>query len=137
MGVLKLNVDGSFVQSISRGGIRGLIRDWNGNIVRNFSGPADSLDANKAEVLALLIGFRELRSLKGFNAIIEGDSFSAIQWSPKKPSFPWRLADLIEEIQDISSQVGVASHHFLREPNVVVDGLTKEGVFRSSITFDV
>ena len=137
LGVLKLNFDGSFVQSISRGGIRGLIRDWIGNIVRNFSGPADSLDANKAEVLALLIGFHELRSLKGFNAIIEGDSLSAIQWSSKKSSFPWRLAELVEEIQDISSQVGVVSHHFLHEPNVVADGLTKEGVFRSSITFDV
>lgn len=48
---------GSFVQSISRGGIRGLNRDWIGNIVRNFSGPADSLDANKVEVLLFWLVF--------------------------------------------------------------------------------
>ena len=49
---------------------------------------------NEAEVLALLIGCRELRSLDVFNAIIEGASFSTIQCSGKS-SFPWRLPDLV------------------------------------------
>ena len=46
-GFLKLNFDGSFVQAIGRGDIGGVIRNWNGITVRNFSGPVDSLDANE------------------------------------------------------------------------------------------
>lgn len=34
----------------------------------------DSLNADEAKVYALLIGRRELLSLEGLNAIIEGDS---------------------------------------------------------------
>ena len=32
-GVLKLNFDGSFVHSLRRGGIGGVIRDWFGVVV--------------------------------------------------------------------------------------------------------
>ena len=53
----------------------------------------DASDANEAEMYALLIGCRELLKLGGLAAIIEGDSFSVIKWSPRKTSFPWRLAD--------------------------------------------
>ena len=49
----------------------------------------DSLSANEAEVYALLIGFCEL-SLESLNAIIEGDSYSAIQWGSGEASIPWR-----------------------------------------------
>lgn len=55
MGALKLNFDASFVQSIKREGIGGVIKDWNGNVVRRFSRPANSLDDNEAEVLALTL----------------------------------------------------------------------------------
>ena len=44
----------------------------------------DSLNANEAEVFALLIGYRELLRFGGYNAILEGDSFSAIQWGFKE-----------------------------------------------------
>lgn len=57
-GVLKLNFVSSFVQSIRGGGIGG-----NGNIVRGFSRPVESLDSNEAEVFALLVGCRELSRL--------------------------------------------------------------------------
>lgn len=70
MGALKLNFDANFVQSIKRDSIGGVIKDWNGNAVGNFSRPANSLDDNEAEVLALLVGCLELQSLVGFNAII-------------------------------------------------------------------
>ena len=76
MRLLNLNFDGSFVQP-NQGGIGGVIRDFNGNLV-SFSGPMYCLDANEAEVYALLVGCHELRSLGDLKAIIEGDSFSAI-----------------------------------------------------------
>ena len=39
----------------------------------------DSLDADEAEVYALLIGCREFERIGGSHPIIEGDSFLAIQ----------------------------------------------------------
>ena len=38
------------------GGIGGVIRDWEGKVVKKFSGPVNSLDANGAEIFALLVG---------------------------------------------------------------------------------
>lgn len=57
MGILKLSFDESFILSIRRGGIGGVVRDWRpGKVVRSFSGSLDSLDANEVAVLALLVG---------------------------------------------------------------------------------
>ena len=43
----------------------------------------------------------------------------------------------MEEVQEIFRQMGVSFIHVLREANVIVDGLAKEGVFRSSLFFDL
>ena len=94
------------------------------------------MNANAAEVYALLIGCHELLSLGGHNAIIEGDSFSAIQWGSGKVSHPWRLTDLVEEVKDFAKQLGALFHHVHKEANVMVDALAKERVLRSSILFD-
>ena len=58
----------------------------------------DSLDANESEINALLVRCRELRKLEGFIVIIEGDCFSTIQWSLSSCSYPWMLADVVEEV---------------------------------------
>ena len=134
---LKLSFDGSYVQAIGRGGIGGVIRDWNGITIRNFSGLVDSLDANESEMKALLVGCSDLRKLESSKVIIEGDSFSTIQWSLGNCSYPWTLADMVEEVQDIVSQLDAALHHVLREANVSTDNPAKEGVLRSSLSFDV
>ena len=60
-------------------------------MIRNYSGLVDSLNANATEVNALLIGCRELLGLGGYNATIDSDSFSAIQWGSRKASHPSRL----------------------------------------------
>lgn len=86
------------MQSSCRRGIGGVIRDWNGNVIRSFFGPLDSLNANEAEVYALLIGYHELLRLRGYNVIIEGDSFSAIQWGSRKATASWRLVDWVKEV---------------------------------------
>lgn len=38
----------------------------------------ECIDSNGAEIYAMLMGCCELSKLEGYNAIIEGDSFSAI-----------------------------------------------------------
>lgn len=68
--IFKLNFDGSFVQSVQRGGIVSVVRDWNGNIIKKILGPVDSSYANEAELLALLIGSHELCRMGGFNPIL-------------------------------------------------------------------
>ena len=60
-----------------------------------------------------------------------------VQWGFGKASHPWRLTDLVEEVQDIVKQLGASFHHVHREANVMPDALAKEGVLRSSILFDV
>lgn len=45
--------------------------------------------------LSLLLGCKELKVLNGFNAIIERDSFSAIQWGSTSLIYPWRMADWV------------------------------------------
>ena len=50
---------------------------------------------------ALLVGRRELRKMEVSKNIIEEDSFSTIQWSLGNCSYPWWLADVVEQVQDI------------------------------------
>lgn len=80
-GVLKLIFDGSFLKDVRWGGYGGVIRDSMGAILCSYVGAVDLSNSNEAEVFALLVGCREFRRLDGYNALIEGDSFYAIQWS--------------------------------------------------------
>ena len=137
LGTFKLNFDGSFVRSMHQGGIGGVIRNWMGDVVRSYSGPVDALDANEAEVYALLLGCRELEKLGGAYLIIEGDSFSTIQWASSKASYPWRIAAWVEEVQDSSKKIGASFCHILWEANSMADGLARVGLSRSSIIFVV
>ena len=136
MGVLKLNFDRSFVHSLRRGGIGLVIKDWPDVVVQSYSGPVESMDVNGAELFTLLIGCCELRSVGCVNVILEGDSFSVIQWCFGKSSFPWSLADWVE-VQDISLQLGACFNRILREANGMADALARERVFLFSLTFDV
>jgi hypothetical protein len=62
-------------------------------VLRNFSGPVDSLSADDVEIYAVFIGCRELLTLESINAVSEGDSYSAIQWGYGEAFIPWRLLD--------------------------------------------
>lgn len=90
------------------------------------------IDSNGAEVYAMLMGCRELRNLGGHDAIIKGDSFCAIQWgSPVRgqAKCPWRVADLVEEIQHISASLRLSFNHVSREANDTKDSLVRVGAF--------
>ena len=76
---LKLNFNGIFLGSTSQGGIGGVIRNCNRDVVRNYSGPVDSMDANEAEVYdALLIGCRESDKIGGSHPIFEGNFINSM-----------------------------------------------------------
>lgn len=79
----------------------------------------ESSYAKEAEIFALLVGCHELCRLGGHITILEGDSFSVIQWGLWNTFYPWRMvSDWVEEVHNMA------------------DGLAKEGVFHSSICFD-
>lgn len=99
--VLKQKFDGSFIREHHpRGnwGVGGVIRDHDGtiNIIRTYSGLATVVDANEAKTFSLLLGYRELKAMNGFKAIIEGDSFLAIQWGSTSITYPCRLDDWVK-----------------------------------------
>lgn len=133
-GILKLNFDGSYLHSIRRGGIRGAIKDSASNVVRTLSGPVEASNVSEAEMFALLVGCWELLNLGGNLAIIKG--FSAIQRGLGKTSHPWRLADWVVEVQDISIQLDASFHHIYCEAKEMADGLAKEEFFSTCISFD-
>lgn len=97
------------------------------------------MDSNGSEMLLYWLGAGSYISwdLGGYNAIIERDTFSAIQWGFGKSPYPWILADLVLEVQDISSQLKASFLHINQGTNDVADRLAGEGVFRLHISFDV
>lgn len=49
LGVLKLNLDGSYIREEHRGGFGSVIRDHGGTVIFNHSDPIGATDANEAE----------------------------------------------------------------------------------------
>lgn len=66
-----------------------------------------------------------LQSLVGYNALIEGDSFAAIQWGSDKASYPWRLVDWVKEVWHISTKMNCKFSHVPRGVNVDANVLAR------------
>lgn len=73
----------------------------------------------------MLMGSRELCKIGAHNAIIEGDSFSAIRWGPGKSCYPWKLADWVGEIHHIADQLGCQFNHISRGENEIADDFAR------------
>lgn len=59
-------------------------------VLCNYFGSVECIDSNGAEVFAMLMRCHKLHMLGGHNAMIERDSFSAIQWGLSQSRRPWR-----------------------------------------------
>lgn len=53
----------------------------------------------------MLMGCREFLKLDAFDAIVEGDTFCAIQCGSTAATCPWQLADWVDGLQYISRQL--------------------------------
>lgn len=62
-------------------------------------------DANGVEVFAMRMGCREWHKLEAMSAIVEGDSFVAIQWGLGESKYPWRLVNWVEWVHHILGQL--------------------------------
>lgn len=65
--------------------------------------------------MALLIGLHEARCFNFRHLCIEGDSYCAVQWAGGISNPPWYLADILEEVIDLSKSMKVSFHHI--KPN--------------------
>lgn len=61
----------------------------------------------------------------GHNAIIEGNSFSTIQWGSVEVSL--KIGRLVEEVLQVSAHSEYSFHHILCGANETADGLAGEG----------
>lgn len=73
------------------------------------------------------MGCCDLQRIEDHNAMIEGDSFSAIQWSLGKTRYPWKVAEWAEVIHQISAQLRCSFHHILQEANAMADQPSYQG----------
>lgn len=98
-----------------------------GQILCTYSGPINFVDSNWAEIFAIRMGCCELQKIEGYNAMIKKDFFLAILWGSWRCTYPWKFADWVEEIHQISSHLGCSFYHILREANAIADCLAREG----------
>lgn len=80
---------------------------------------------NEAELIALRMGLHEAVRLDMHNRIVEGDSFSVLRWASGSWKPPWCLADMAEEVLELSSKMVVAFSLVKQSTYEVADGLTK------------
>ena len=52
---VKLNLDGSYLQSIKKGGFGDVLRDSDDSVILSWFGSVESLNANEADVFAQLL----------------------------------------------------------------------------------
>ena len=56
---------------------------------------------------------------------------------PQGSLFILGIAGWVEEVQELSRQLGASFHHILKEANSMADGLAREGVSKLPVLFDV
>jgi len=95
-GFVKLNFDGSLINSSAAGGF--IIRDWTGKLVKACATYYGNTSILVAEARALRDGLR-LAIQAGFNNIvIEGDNKIVIHALKGKIHIPWQISNIIEDI---------------------------------------
>ncbi|XP_021296093.1 uncharacterized protein LOC110425486 [Herrania umbratica] len=133
---MKLYVDGAARGSPEPVGIRGVLRDHQGDIKITFSKSVGIGDANLAEILAVreaLVVFLASRWKDHYKLIIESDSSNAVKWVQHPETAPWRLQKWLLQIERLREKHNDWKiQQDKREANQRADALAKEGVDRQS-----
>lgn len=130
-GVLKFNVDGAARGSPGLGGIGGVLRDWNGEVLGFFSKPVGVVYAYEAEVMAMRSALDFCSEFNLRHIWLESDSTLAIGWVLSSDFRPWKLLNDLHAIDRLRAEVDCFKvSHVLREANEKADTLAKEGVDR-------
>ena len=100
MGSIKLNFDGCTLGDPNQRGIRGVIMDHHGIVLRVLGGVGLAIDA---KILALLEGLLQAKALDLSNILVEGDSAIVISRLSKLERGPWKCNIWLDQIPNIVS----------------------------------
>lgn len=110
-GKLKVNTDGSYIKSIGKVGIGGIIRDESGNMIEAFCFLVDCFSNNIAEALAANFG-ANLCIQKGWtNFELQLDSLLVADMLKKEDTRNQKLKMITEETLQILGQADVQITH--------------------------
>ena len=102
MGSIKLNFDGCTLGDPNQRGIRGVIMDHHGIVLKVLGGVGLAIDA---KILALLEGLLQAKALDLSNILVEGDSAIVISRLSKLERGPWKYNIWLDQIPDIVSSL--------------------------------
>ncbi|CAL9009909.1 unnamed protein product, partial [Prunus brigantina] len=124
-GVLKLNVDGSFMRSTGSIGAGGVIRDHLGNWIGGFAVNLGKGQILEAELWGLFFGLQSVITRRMMNIIVEMDSVNAVNLvMSNELNICHPMAGLVSSCKRLLSQIPRCTiHHIYREKNVVADRL--------------
>lgn len=89
------------------------------------------------EMEAMYMGFWDTRKLDCHRIVVIGDSLCATRWLSGRCEAPWALANVVEEVKDISKDCDISFVHVKRSANAKVDILAKEGVEHHDLKIDL
>ncbi|CAM0910766.1 unnamed protein product [Alopecurus aequalis] len=136
-GVLKLNVDASFLPDTGTGSIGSIIRDAGGNFVAACcDSNAHAIDVASMEALALLAGLKLVEQIGGQSVIVESDSMEVVQAILNPSEYRGTGAVIIDDCRQLIATLGKATiHHCPREANGAAHALARYGANQDSGVF--
>lgn len=136
-GLVKFNSDGSVEGNSGQSSIGGLFRDSLVVCLPSFWGAASLCIVNEADLVALRMGLMEAVKLCIHYFILEGCSSCVTRRALGTSSFPWCLADAVEEVLELATKLNASFVNVLRSANEAADSLGKEGVSQHTIVVDM
>ncbi|GMI70241.1 hypothetical protein like AT4G29090 [Hibiscus trionum] len=130
-GFLKMNVDGAVSRVGGSGGIGGIIRNQQGEVLASFSEQCGSDIPIITEIEALVRGikmFEELFAGNPFKLIIESDSKLMINWVHDVSSCPVVFKKPIQDVVEFCKANCCSLRHIHRVSNIAADSLAKAGI---------
>ena len=130
LGFVKLNFDGSLINSSVAGGF--ILWDWTRRLIKARATYYGDTSILVTEARALRDGLRIAIQASFNNVAIEGDNKIVIEALKRKIPIPWQIANVIEDIHIWQIQgIQLKVTHIFREVNMAADWLSK---FEHSIT---
>lgn len=92
--------------------------------------------SHEADLIALRMGLTEAVKLCS-HFILEGCSSCVTQRALGTSSFPWFLADAVDEVLELATMLNASFVNVLRSANEAADSLGKEGMSQQTIVVDM
>lgn len=135
MGWVNFNVDGCCKGNPGTTGGGGMIRNYNGEMIKAFAEFYGQGNNNLAEAKAMLYGVKLCCNCGFSKVIVESDSMLIVNLVNQRMKPPWQLTQIIEQIREVTETGNFLFVHIFREGNAIADHLAKLG--ESSKTFHI